>query len=131
MLDQEKRIIGVLAGCPDGLGWQEVCSRAFSILQRMAKRVQPNQDELESRRGIGKYVSYGISLGNGQKVSTTHYLFTLYVVLTCCWYNQKPHWLNQTSARKSEVVDSLISCKSIQQICKFASCKFSFYHSSL
>ncbi|HEY1645652.1 MAG TPA: hypothetical protein VGF75_04740 [Candidatus Saccharimonadales bacterium] len=53
----------------------------------MAKRVQPNQDELESRRGIGKYVSYGISLGNGQKVSTTSYLFTLYLVLTYCSYN--------------------------------------------
>ena len=72
LLDKEKRIVGVLAGCPDGSGWQDTCSRAFSILQRVAKRVQPNQDELKSRRGIGKYVSYGISLGNGQKVSAIH-----------------------------------------------------------
>ena len=79
-MDQEKRIIGVLAGCPGSPGWQDTCSTAFSILQRVAKRVQPNQDELKSRRGIGKYVSYGISLGNGQKVRATCILFLLYLV---------------------------------------------------
>lgn len=82
-MDKEKRVLGVLAGCPGSPGWQHTCSTAFSILQRMAKRVQPNQDELKSRRGIGKYVSYGISLGNGQKVSATYYLYTLYLVLIC------------------------------------------------
>ena len=83
LLDKEKRVLGVLAGCPGSPGWQDTCSTAFSILQRVAKRVQPNQDELKSRRGIGKYVSYGISLGNGQKVSPIYYIFTQHLVLIC------------------------------------------------
>jgi hypothetical protein len=70
LLDKEKHMIGVLAGAPKDPDWENTCNRACSILGRLAERVKPKKDEVEGRRGIGKYVSYGISLGNGQQVST-------------------------------------------------------------
>ena len=70
LLDKEKHVIGVLAGRPKDPDWENTCNRAYSILGHLAERVQPKKDGVESRRGIEKYVSYGISLGNGQQVST-------------------------------------------------------------
>lgn len=78
MLDKGRRIIGVLAGCPAGADWQNTCNKAFCALDKVAQRAKPNKKEVEGRRGIYPSIAYGISLGNGQTVST---ISTLYQVL--------------------------------------------------
>ena len=74
-MDQEKRIIGVLAGQPRSGDWATVCNRAFVALDRLAERAVPSVKDAESRRGIFPTIAYGISLGNGQTVSANLVLF--------------------------------------------------------
>ena len=80
LLDREKRIIGVLAGQPNGASWEHACNNAFWVLDKLAERVKPSKKDLESRHGIFPCIAYGISLGNGQTVSTTLVLFSLCLV---------------------------------------------------
>ena len=80
LLDREKRIIGVLAGQPQGENWASTCNRAFTALDLLAQRVVPSKKDVESRRGIFPTIAYGISLGNGQKVSVIYVLFSLHLV---------------------------------------------------
>jgi hypothetical protein len=69
-MDREKRVIGLLAGQPKSGDWATVCNKAFVALDRLAERVVPSEKDIQSRRGIFPTIAYGISLGNGQKVSS-------------------------------------------------------------
>lgn len=77
LLDRGMRIIGVLAGYPNREDWQEACSMAFCALDKVAQRIKPSKKDIEGRRGIYPSIAYGISLGNGQPVSTTLTLYPL------------------------------------------------------
>ncbi len=74
-MDREKRVIGVLAGQPEGRDWAAACNKAFVALDRLAERAVPSVKDAESRRGIFPTIAYGISLGNGQTVSANLVLF--------------------------------------------------------
>jgi len=72
LMDREKRVIGLLAGQPKSGDWATVCNKTFVALDRLAERVAPSEKDIQSRRGIFPTIAYGISLGNGQKVSIYH-----------------------------------------------------------
>ena len=81
LLDQGRRIIGVLAGRPKDKGWQEACEGAFFALDHVAQKAVPSKKDTESRRGIYPCIAYGISLGNGQVVSIPPMLYLLPIAL--------------------------------------------------
>lgn len=68
LLDQEKRIIGVLAGRPVDKGWDTVHDNAFTELSRVAHRARQGQKDSTPRRGIYASISHGISMGPGPTV---------------------------------------------------------------
>jgi len=77
LLDSERRVIGVLAGCPKGTDWQDAYNKAFCTLDRIAQSTKPTKKDVENRRGIYPYIAYGISLGNSQTVSGNPALYPI------------------------------------------------------
>ncbi|KIL53869.1 hypothetical protein M378DRAFT_19460 [Amanita muscaria Koide BX008] len=101
LLDRERYIVGVLAGHPNDKRWGQVHEDAFTKLQQAASTMSYSDKERSNRQGLFPTVAHGISFGGGQK---------------------EPRYLRHTSEKKTEALEQLVRDKSIQRICKFASC---------
>lgn len=69
--DDEDRVIAVLAGHPDDVGWRQVHEDAAEALESSrAKLKKPSEKDLENRdrRGHFPQEAVGESMGGGQKV---------------------------------------------------------------
>ncbi len=67
VVDAEDRVIGILAGCPDGKdAWEKVSLQAQGYLEASEARLRGTKRERDHRRGAFATLRSGVSHGGGQ-----------------------------------------------------------------
>jgi hypothetical protein len=70
IVDFEDRVIGLLAGRPQGaVDWEAVCKEAVDAIEEARSRCVFTDKQVDHRRGAFPAVPVGISHGNGTQVS--------------------------------------------------------------
>lgn len=102
IVDQQGRVIAVLAGHPDDPDWDSVHNEAAEALETLRPKCKLAQEQRKHRRGRFGALSYGISYGGGQ----TH-----------------PQNLHHNDANTS-VLLTLVNCIAFMRLAAFGSSAF-------
>jgi hypothetical protein len=68
LLDNDKRIIGVLAGRPKDDSWEDITGEACHAMEKAREKCVFRDADREHRRGSYPCLAVGVSYGGGQKV---------------------------------------------------------------
>ena len=105
IVDDESRIIGILAGRPgSNRDWEEVCSEAEEELIKVGDQVGGRSGPKVHRRGAFATLCTGFSVGGGQKQPMNF----------------------ATTKTKAGLVDELNKKRCFRRIAGFGSCKITF-----